>query len=667
MNTNNMHFGVDYYPEQWPETMWEKDIQGMKDFGFEGVRIMEFAWNIIESEKDHFDFSLFDRFLALLEKAGLTAIIGTPTATFPIWLSELDPSLFRVYINGQTHGFGTRREGCYNNPLYRERARIITEKIAEHYAGNPCVIGFQVDNEVGHEGSDICICEHCKKNWGSWLSIKYITPRKMNDSWGNVFWGTSFTRFDQVPVFRKQVSTSQNPALILDYQRFSSDSAISWVNDQTDILRKHINNKGAKQFITTNLYPAPLSPVIDTEAFFTKMDFASWDNYPVWGDQDESVPYYFNAFVFAFVRGLKESGNFTVMEEMSGFQGHTVLGHLPPEKQVALWTNQAIARGADRIYYFRWRTAAFAQEQLCYGIHDTDNEETERGIVLKQNMQEHKELFETIAGVPYKAKACLLYDKDNARLLREQPLSQGLVNRVNTFAQVGYDLEMARQFAAFPIFNVNADVKSVKSVKLEDYSLINLPLYELSDPIFALRLKVWVKNGGTLVLGYRAGARDLENKNATETLPGIFSELTGIKVRKFESLNKTKVGLQIGLLKAKGEVWADIIESKETKVLARYKDKNKFYSGSPAVTMNSFGKGQVYYFGTSPDSLAIFLLWKKILKSAGLNPNFAGLGAEIIERTQRDGTKIQLLLNHGSKKRRILGQVVPAWGMALKK
>lgn len=40
------------------------------------------------------------------------------------------------------------------------------------------------------------------------------------------------------------------------------------------------------------------------------------------------------------------------MEQFSGIRGHVCLGALPPENQVTLWTNQAVALGANKILYF---------------------------------------------------------------------------------------------------------------------------------------------------------------------------------------------------------------------------------------------------------------------------------------------------------------------------
>ena len=41
-------FGVDYYPEQWPEERWSEDARLMAEAGFNVVRLAEFAWSSME-------------------------------------------------------------------------------------------------------------------------------------------------------------------------------------------------------------------------------------------------------------------------------------------------------------------------------------------------------------------------------------------------------------------------------------------------------------------------------------------------------------------------------------------------------------------------------------------------------------------------------------------
>jgi beta-galactosidase len=184
----------------------------------------------------------------------------------------------------------------------------------------------------------------------------------------------------------------------------------------------------------------------------------------------------------------------------------------------------------------------------------------------------------------------------------------------------------------------------------------------MADPALVGRLDAWVKEGGQLVLGYRSGARDMRNWNTSQPLPGLFAEMAGIRVPRFESLNSGKAGMRIGIFPAKGEVWADIIEPTTAKVVARWADKRKFYSGLPCATVNRRGEGSVWYIGTSPDATGIFLLYRRILGAAKVGAAFRGMGIEVIERRTEEGGTVKVALNHGAKARRALGRKIGPYG-----
>jgi beta-galactosidase len=656
-------FGVDYYPEQWDRSLWKSDAKRMAAMGIQAARMMEFAWSVIEPREGKYDFSLFDDVIELLAGYGIRTVLGTPTATFPAWLAEKDERIFRVHPSGIAHDFGTRREYCYNSRSYQKACEKIVTAIARHYGANPNVIGWQVDNEIGHEGTDRCICENCVEAWHKWLKAKYGEIEALNKVWGTIFWGTTYTQFEQVPVPRRQLRIRHNPGLLLDYDRFCSDSAVGFTHKQTDILHAIIE---PRQWVSTNFHVSPHSAVVDDEAIARKLERAGFDNYPVWGEQEAPLPYYFTSYQLSHIRGLKDNAPISIFEQFSGIQGHWVLGYLPPDPQVVLWSNQSIAHGADQIFYFRWRTAPFGQEQLCYGILDPDNTITSRYEALAENIRANRAVFDRFAETPVEAQACVLYDKDNSRLLKEQYLSEGLYNAANEFMQVGYDMEMARYYAPYNLFNVNADVKSVQSVDLSRYKIISLPLYQMADPAFVERLAKWVNDGGHLILSWRTGARDLHNQAIKGLLPGLFTEMAGVKIRRFEALGHTKVKIGVGIFPAEGEVWADILEPVTARVMARYTDRKKHYRGAPCVTVNMYGKGRVYYMGTSLGPLGIFFLYRKILKDAGVGAKFHGMGIEVVRRRTIDGSEVDVILNHTPNGKRVRGVYVPGYGMRIK-
>ena len=83
-----MIIGVDYYPEHWERSRWEKDAQLMQQMNINTVRIGEFGWSVIEKTEGVYDFSLYDEAIELLAKYGIKAIIGTPTAAPTAWICQ---------------------------------------------------------------------------------------------------------------------------------------------------------------------------------------------------------------------------------------------------------------------------------------------------------------------------------------------------------------------------------------------------------------------------------------------------------------------------------------------------------------------------------------------------------------------------------------------------
>lgn len=172
--------GVDYYPEQWPAKEMPADMHSIKhDLGADTIRVGEFMWAILEPREGVFNFSFLDRVIEEAGRAELKIMLGTPTATMPAWLAHDHPDVLGQApdapngLIGATPIFGGRRQYSFHSATYRKFARRIVTQLAQRYGSNPTVAFWQLDNEIGHEGSDLDFSGTALAAWRTWLRSKF--------------------------------------------------------------------------------------------------------------------------------------------------------------------------------------------------------------------------------------------------------------------------------------------------------------------------------------------------------------------------------------------------------------------------------------------------------------------------------------------------------------
>lgn len=622
-----MIFGVDYYPEHWKCEEWEAQAKLMKEGGFQTVRMADFAWGILEKKEGEFDFSLFDEAMEVLAKEGIQVIFCTPTAAPPKWLVNRYDVLQRDRY-GRKEEWGSRRECCANNPDFQAKSRIMVEKMAEHYGNNPQVIGWQIDNEFGCHGSTRCYCEHCRREFGKWLSGRYENIEELNKRWGTAFWSLDFDSFEDVilPGYtscegENYPNFAHNPSLDLEYRRFASDSWVRYQQMQIDILRKYTEKP-----ITHNMM-GHFSD-IDYYKLGENLDFVSWDNYPdnQWGDSQ----YEYVAMAHETMRGIKNK-NFVVMEEQAGPAGWDRMGQTPRPGQLRLWTYQALAHGAEGMVYFRFRTALFGMEQYWYGVLDHDGVPGRRFAELQRTGQELQKLESYIVGAKNKYEALLVKSYDNvwAHEIKRHTDKYHYGNLLYDYFKANADE------------NVSMAVSCLwEGLRENGYKAVYMPSYNVVTEEEAEAVRRYVEQGGVLVLTFRSGTRDKDNNMRPMAVPGVFGELAGIRVEEFDALRR-EVAVS-GEVTGKAKIWCDIIEPVTAKVLAVY--DSEYYKGRAAVTVNEYGKGKVFYAGCDLDGDAMRQLVVLVSDMAGIGRIEAPKGVEIIRRES-----CKILLNHNEE------------------
>jgi beta-galactosidase len=109
---------------------------------------------------------------------------------------------------------------------------------------------------------------------------------------------------------------------------------------------------------------------------------------------------------------------------------------------------------------------------------------------------------------------------------------------------------------------------------------------------------------------------------------------------------QNKIVMDYGTVKGAftSNLWADIIRLEGATALATYEED--FFAGSPAVTVNSFGKGKAYYAGTHGEAAFTGAFVGQILQELNIQPPVnVPSGVEVTQR-EKDGQSYLFIMNH---------------------
>lgn len=613
INGKSLSLGVCYYPEHWDSSLWEEDLDRMLAAGLGTVRIAEFAWNLFEPLEGSYSFDFFDRFLELAQRKGMQVIFCTPTATPPAWLTEKYPEALNTDMDGHPYYHGARRHYNYNSPVYQEKCRNIVEKLAAHYGGHPAIVGWQLDNEFNCE-NDRFYSESDTIAFRAFLRQKYGTLEELNRAWGTVFWNQTYTEWEQVFVPRRTNSNSVNPHLMLDYFRFISDSVNRFAKMQADIIRKYAK---PDDFITHNGMFANL----DYQRLAREsLDVLMYDSYPDFGYELDSYRADDPMKDRKWSRNLAEvravSANFGIMEQQSGANGWNTRMEAPTPRpgQITLWTMQSIAHGADYVSYFRWRTCTFGTEMYWHGILDYSGRENRRLREIHGIADKLKKL-QGLAGTRYAAKVGILKDYDNIWDAQQDRWHA----RIEQMSQKSLFTAMQQLHVPFDFVYLE---NHLTPESLRQYEVLFYPHACLLSKERAQLLEAYVAAGGTLIMGCRAGYKDMGGRCVTDCLPGLAANVTGTDIPEYSFVapDEAPVAADWDGDRLETAVFIEQLApvGENAEVLARY--ACGCYAGEPALIRNRFGNGTCYYFGGAfaPDTA------KKLLCKLGLAEPFSG-------------------------------------------
>lgn len=600
--------GGDYNPDQWMQTpeIWDEDMRLMKLAGCNAMSIGIFSWSNLEPEEGRYTFDWLDTIMDKLAANDAYAVLATPSGSKPAWMSRKYPEVCRVNADGQRQAHGGRHNHCRTSPVYREKCRIINTKLAERYKGHPALLVWHASNE--YNGGD-CHCDKCIAAFQDWLRARYNDDiDALNHAYWASFWSHTFPAFDYVLPTDKGIH-----GLMIDWERFKTFQTIDFFRDETTPCR----DITPEIPITTNFMPG--GATLDYGEFAKAVDVISWDSYPNWHEHaDEIGEAVRTSLLHDQCRTMKGGKPFMLMESVPSIPTR---GRVKKRKEPGmhmLSSLQAIAHGSDTVQYFQWRKSRGSMEKFHGAVVDHVGNEHTREFREVAAVGAAFAKLEGIVGTSVQPEVAIIQDWENEWALREGA-------RIYLGDNIKYREECAAHYQVFWQQGVPVDVID-QTCALDDYKLVIMPLIYMLRPGFADRVKQYVAAGGTVVMTYWSAVVDASDLCYLGGVPGDgLREVFGVWEEESQSYYPHEtVAITAAAENAAGlsgqytavDTCSVLHAEGNARILATYADQ--YFAGSPAATVNAYGKGKAYYIAARTRDSFLQDLYGTLLAERGV-------------------------------------------------
>lgn len=575
--------GGDYNPDQWIDTkeIWDEDMRLMDLARVNSATVGIFAWSLMEPEEGVYNFGWLDEVMDKLASHGKKAILATPSGARPPWMAQKYPEVLRVGESGIRNEYGVRHNHCLTSPVYREKTAKINRMLAQRYKDHPALFMWHISNEYSGE----CHCELCQRAFRRWLQKEYGTLDRLNFKWWNGFWSHRFTSWDQISS-PKSRGENHVPALKLAWRRFTTERHLSFYLNEIAPLREIT----ADVPVTTNMMR--LYSGVDYHKFAPYTDVISWDNYPDWTNGNNAEPANETAFVHDYFRSMKDGKPFYMMESTPSIVNWKDVNRQLKSGVQELAAIQAVAHGADSVQYFQWRKSRGGHEKFHGAVVDHVGNENTRVFRDVAKLGGVLERLDAVVGGRTAARAAILYDRENGWA-------------VDCFCgyhrdRRDYNEICERWYRAFWRRGIPVDVISAEQ-DFDRYDLIAAPFLYMVRAGTAEKIERYVRGGGSWIGTYLTGIADEDDLCYLGGFPGGgLRKVFGVWAEETDSLDEGEYNtVSFGGKTYRAEYTCDVIHAEGAKVLGEYGTAS-YYAGTPAVTVNGYGKGMAYYVAFRP-------------------------------------------------------------------
>ncbi len=620
-------FGGDYNPEQWPEAMWDEDIELMLEAGVSLVTVGVFSWAQIEPAAGRYDFGWLDRVLGRLDDAGILVDLATPTAAPPPWFSRAHPDSLPVTADGHVLGIAARESYCPSSPDYRRAAAAIARALGERYGEHPALALWHVHNEYGaHVGP--CYCPASEAAFRDWLRERHRTLDALNSAWGTAFWSQRYGEWEEITAPRR-APMPVNPAQQLDFMRFSNEEYLACYRIERDILRECSPAVPVTtNFMTTNCKH------MDYWAWAREVDVVSGNHYLIAEDPENQVEL---AMTADLTRGLAGGGR--------GCCSST--RRAPSTGSVATWPRRPGRCGATRS-----PTWPAAPTPRC------SSSGAPRASARRSSTRRWCPTPAATAG----CGATSWRSGATSAALGEirEPRSRPTWRSCGTGSPGGRSSSSSGRPAtcatssgcARSTRRCGTSRSRPTSWPRRRTSLAIAPCWcpslYLMAPDATANLTGYVHGGGRLVVSFFSGIVDEHETVPPGPHPGALRDLLGLDDRGVPPAGERAGGVAGGR-RWRGDLWSERVVARGAEPRQRFLEGPD--AGHPAVTRHALGAGAAFYVATRLDRVGLRPLLEAVLAETGSAGDPGVPAAVEAVRRRRGGERYLFLLNHGARGR----------------
>jgi len=592
--------------------LWKKDLQQIKDLGFNTVRCWV-EWTQCEPEEGKYDFSSLETLANLAAEVGLKVFIQVYIDSAPDWVGLKYPDSKFVASSGLPVESQASPGFCFDHLKVQEKILRFFSEAAKVVKDKPAFYGWDLWSEphiinwaeVYHLGNaeymQFCYCHSTMSRFRQWLKKKYQTIENLNKAWYR-----TFQAWEEVEPPRF--------GTILSYTDY-----IDWKNFISDKLAEDLALKA--QAVKAVV---PQSVVTSHSAIPGLLTKPGWNGTPDDRKMSDSVDYYgasiypkhawtikpwspfFRASGHDFTRSMTwKNEGFYIGELQAGYGVFGMKLSLPVKPlDLRDWMWTSIAYGARGVNIYAYYPMSSGYESGGYGLVELDGKITERAKEageLARVITENMDLF--LKTQPPQAEVAILYN----------PLSHmvgGQQQYTGEGQSIGYNnLSESLQgvHRAFFERNILADFLHVRDLvpeRLNLYRLVIAPFPVMMSKIHIQKLIEYVESGGTLLVEARCGWID-ERGFSSDVYPGGgLHEVLGCRessllpLRKASELKIKIAHESLPLLKPGDTLDALFFEEGFDLIGGKSQILAEFQDGKPAVVYAPYGQGKAVIIGT---------------------------------------------------------------------